>query len=171
MSVSILSLDDEQIASLICGATRSVLFIGPRVSLPLAQAISARWIEMGSEAIQVLLDTDPEICRLGYGTIEGLRLLQETAAKLNCRVHHHPGIRIGVLIWDDKTVVFAPSPLLIEGGSTQFSHPNAIQLTPDGSHGIGLSQSSVQREAQTAALSWQDTHLPNTCRCLCRRRP
>ena len=37
-----------------------------------------------------------------------------------------PGVRIGVVISDDVTMLFAPVPMLIEAGSTTDEKPNAI---------------------------------------------
>src|SRR5215469_15144018 len=134
MSASILSLDDDGLIVLIRAARNKILFIAPGVSMPVARELSARWCEMGAKAAEILLDADPEICRLGYGTLEGLRLLQETSAKLHAKIQHRPGIRIGMLICDNRAIVFSPTPLLIEGGSAQFPHPNAIQFSEDAVH-------------------------------------
>jgi hypothetical protein len=44
-------------------------------------------------------------------------------------VLHQPGVRIGLLIIDDSTVVYSPVPLLVEAGSVQPDKPNAVVLT------------------------------------------
>ena len=128
MGATVQSVDDGYLIALIHATTRNLIFIGPGISHAVAEAISIRWEVMGPDAVQVLLDVDPEICRLGYGTIDGLRLLQEAASRIGRTINHRPGIRIGILISDATTLVFSQTPLLVEGASTQFPRPNAIQL-------------------------------------------
>ena len=128
MGASVISLDDGQLIELMEAAKRRLFFAGPGMSVPVANAISKRWTEMGPDAVQIISDADPEICRLGYGKFEALRLLHETAGRLGSAIFHRPGIRICLLISDDTALVFSPTPLLVEGASTQFPRPNAIQL-------------------------------------------
>jgi hypothetical protein len=82
-------------------------------------------------AIHLVLDVDAEVCRLGYGDkdFKGMELLQAAAAKQNLTVNHHPGIRIGLLIADDTTLIYSPTPELIETESHQPDKPNAIILS------------------------------------------
>ena len=68
-------------------------------------------------AVQVLLDVDSEVCRLGYGTLSGLKLLRDRARSLHATIAHQPGIESGILVSDDATLVFCPTPLLVEGSS------------------------------------------------------
>jgi len=77
----------------------------------------------------VILDVDPEVCRLGYGTIEGLKSIKETAHEVCGVLCQQPGIRIGILIADDTTLIYSPTPLLIEAGSDNPDQPNAIELS------------------------------------------
>jgi len=131
MSAAVISLDDGQLIKLIEAAKRRLFFAGPGMSLEVANAISNRWNEMGPDAVQIILDADPEICRLGYGKVEALSVLHETAGRLGSALLHRPGIRICLLISDDTTLVFSPTPLLVEGGASQFPGPNAIQFDVD----------------------------------------
>src|SRR5207249_4349523 len=86
------------------------------------------WRQLGSDNVKVILDVDSEICRLGYGTMAGLKALQLAAAEAKTLVCHQPGVRVGVLICDDATLIYSPTPLLIEAGSTQPDQPNGVQL-------------------------------------------
>ena len=65
---------DEAIISLINAAHDRVVFIGPGLSESVASAIGARMESPESPklSITVILDSDPEVFRLGLGTIEGL---------------------------------------------------------------------------------------------------
>src|SRR5581483_5621358 len=152
MGATVRSVDDDYLIALIHATTRNLIFIGPGISQSVAEAISSRWEVMGRDSVQVLLDVDPEICRLGYGTIDGLQLLQKAAGRVGATINHRPGIRIGLLVSDATTLVFSPTPLLVEGASTQFPRPNAIQLdfgseSPPDLHGNVLSPAQDRLQA------------------------
>lgn len=125
---SITNVDDGRLVAFIGAATRRVLYLAPGASDEVAKALCEAWGRLGPTAVHVILDVDPEVCRLGYGTLEGLKALREAAAQARTLVCHQPGVRIGLLIADDTTLIYSPTPLLIEAGSTQPEHPNAIQL-------------------------------------------
>jgi hypothetical protein len=93
-----------------------------------AQAVTSAWWRLRKEQVTVILDVDPEICRLGYGTVEGLKLVCEAAKSIGASVCQQPGVRIGLLISDDVTLIYSPTPLLIEAEAKHQDRPNAIQL-------------------------------------------
>lgn len=102
--------------------------MAPGVSGTVADAITETWKRLGRDVVTIVLDVDPEVCRLGYGTMEGLKILKEAARRVNAGVCQQSGVRIGLMIVDDTTVVYGPTPLLIEAGSTQPERSNAIQI-------------------------------------------
>ncbi len=126
--VSVVSLDDGQLMELINEAQDTLLFVSPGVSLRVAEALARKWREMGPESVSILLDVDPEVCRLGYGTIEAIELLQRTASELGHTLRHRPGIRVGLVVTGQATLVFAPIPLLIEAEAISVPRPNAIRV-------------------------------------------
>ena len=69
MGVEVISLDDGQLIKLIEAAKRRLSFAGPGMNFEVANAISDRWNAMGPDAVQIILDADPEICRIGYGAL------------------------------------------------------------------------------------------------------
>ena len=105
-----------------------MVYVAPGVSEPVAQAIAKRLPDLGQLTINIILDLDPEVYRLGYGTVEGLKLLQEAVVKHGGFVRSQPGLRIGMVMSDDRLAVFTPTPLMVEAGSTSSSKPNAIFL-------------------------------------------
>ncbi len=126
---SITNADEAKIVALLASARRRWLYMAPGVTQPIAEAMEALWARLGGASGSVILDVDPEVYRLGYGTLEGLQRLQEAATRhgtLICR--HQDGVRIGLVISDDHTLIFTPTPLLIEAGSNRADHPNAIEL-------------------------------------------
>jgi hypothetical protein len=145
--VSVVSLDDGQLIELINRAESNLLFVSPGVSRLVAEALAKKWLEIEPGAVSILLDIDPEVCRLGYGAIEGIELLQRTAEQLGRTVYHRPGIRVGLLVSDRATLIFSPIPLLIEAESTPLPRPNALLLdatAPDASPTL----TSFRREAE-----------------------
>jgi hypothetical protein len=120
--------DDSSLIEVIAGARERLVFIAPGVRKDVAEALAKAMELLPSKSFHIVLDVDAEICRLGYGSMAGLTLLQEAVAKRNLILRHHPGIRIGLLIADDTTVIYSPTPLLIETGSIQPDKPNAIIL-------------------------------------------
>src|SRR5688572_14759095 len=105
---SVISLTDTELIGLVACANHRILFIAPGLSLPVAQALAHQWEKLGAGAVQVVLDTDPEVCRLGLGDIEALKLLQSTAERLRSRIHQQQGLRIGVVITDETTTIYSP---------------------------------------------------------------
>ena len=60
--------------------------------------------------------------------MEGLEILRSIADTNQVQIQHQPGLRIGVLISDDDTLIFSLPALLVEAGSNQPNKPNAILL-------------------------------------------
>jgi hypothetical protein len=128
MAPSITYVDDNKLIEAIHNARYRLVFLAPGVNQGIAAELTDAWKRLNTEAVTVILDVDPEVCRLGYGTFEGLKTLREAASNLGALVCHQPGVRIGLLVSDDTTIVYSPTPLLIEAGSKQPDQPNAIVL-------------------------------------------
>lgn len=114
MSSPLQSITDDLLIDAISKASSRIVFVAPAVWPPIAKALSKAWHRLGSERVSIILDVDAEVCRLGYGSIEGLQELQSTATGLNQAIGHESGVRICVLIADGQTFVFSPTPQLIE---------------------------------------------------------
>lgn len=148
---TITNADDRKLAALIGRAAQRVVFVAPGVSEPVADALVAAWRRLGRDACMVILDVDPEVCRLGYGTLDALKRLRAAASEANSLVCHQPGLRIGLLIADERTVVFSPTPLLIEAGSDAPDRPNAIE--------IGLPPADVARDLGLGPAGARDRRI------------
>lgn len=118
--------NDQTLADLIRSATRRVVAMAPAFSMAVAEAILDRWRVL--DAVTVIVDVDPEVYRLGYGDFEALDLLEKAAADHGTTLNRHDGIRIGLVIADDVTIVYAPTPQLVEAGPKKSSTPNAIVI-------------------------------------------
>ena len=111
---AIQAITDSMLIEAIEKASNRVVIIAPGVWPLLAQAIGDAWQRLGPEQVTVILDVDPEICRIGYGSLEGLKILQKKATALGEALAEEPGIRICVVIVDDQTFVFSPTPRQLE---------------------------------------------------------
>jgi hypothetical protein len=111
---AIQAITDELLIAAVEAAQSRVLVIAPGVCAPLAGAIADAWHRLGKERVTVILDVDPEICRIGYGEFKGLKILQGAACSLNEAVGQESGVRICVFIIDDQTFIFSPTPRQLE---------------------------------------------------------
>src|SRR4051812_17995304 len=105
---AIQAITDELIIEAISGANTRVVLIAPGVWPSVANAITNAWQRLGPGRVTVILDFAPELCRLGYGSLEGLQILQKAATAVGETLSEEPGIRICVMIVDEQTFVFSP---------------------------------------------------------------
>lgn len=134
--------DDDTMEALIGRAQRRLIIVAPGLSTPIAKAAAKQWRLLGPGAVSITLDIDPEVCRLGYGQIEAVALLARAAAELRTALNTHPGLSIGVVIADDETLIYAPTPQFIEAGPRMDVaapiKPNAIR--------VGLPPADLERD-------------------------
>lgn len=108
--------------------THRLVYIAPGITEAVAEAMSQLMAREHPPALTVIIDADPEVCRLGYGTVGGLKRLQVLATVQMLPIRYQPGLRLGVLVCDEQIFVYSPTPLLIEAGSDRAEQPNAITL-------------------------------------------
>lgn len=125
---SVYHADNESLANTIKLTTRRLLYMAPGVTMAVATQLNNAWERIGIDNVNIILDVDAEIFRLGYGEIEALTMLETKAREKGTIISHQPGVRIGLLIADEEVIVFTPTPLLIETDSKQPDQPNAIRL-------------------------------------------
>jgi hypothetical protein len=125
---AVVSLPDIELIGQINCARRRLVAIAPGFTEPVAREIAKKWCELGANAVYVILDADPEVCRLGFGDLAALEMLQDTAARLHTCIHQQPGLRVGVIITDETTTVYSPAPRLIEAGGQPGERLNALRL-------------------------------------------
>lgn len=66
---SITNADEAKIVAVLASASRRWLYMAPGVTAPIAEAMEALWARLGGASGSVILDVDPEVYRLGYGTL------------------------------------------------------------------------------------------------------
>ena len=108
------AVDDAALIRHIRAAAKCVIYIAPGIHMAVAQALGQRFSEVDLLDVTVVVDPDEDVCRIGYGEIAGLQLLHELANKHHLALKSQSGLRIGVLITDDQTIVWSPTPRAIE---------------------------------------------------------
>ena len=131
---------DTALISMIAGAKRRLVVIAPAFSRAVADALAARFEDLESLDIRVIVDADAEVYRLGFGEREALEVIRDAASRNLLDLREQPGIRIGAIVSDEDTMVFAPISQNIEAGSETAEKPNAVVLH-------GASAESLARSA------------------------
>lgn len=133
MSRTFVSVNDAVLVAAIERAKTRLVFIAPGLRPPVANALVGAMATVPHAAIHLVLDVDAEVSRLGYGDkdFKGMQVLQAAAASHALTVNHHPGIRIGLLIADDLTLIYSPTAESIETENRQPDKPNAVLLTAE----------------------------------------
>lgn len=119
---------DAAVITLIKSAKRRLVVIAPALSKAVASALASRFDDLERLDVRVILDADAEVYRLGFGEHEALEEIRDAASRNLLDLRVQPGVRIGVIISDEDTMVFAPISKNIEAGSETAEKPNAIVL-------------------------------------------
>jgi len=120
---------DEALIELISRARSRLVVITPALTQAVAEAVSRRFDDLGQLDVTVILDSDPEVYRLGFGDQDALETIRVASANSLFDLREQAGVRIGVVISDDTTMVYSPVSKNIEAGSTSVEKPNAVVLS------------------------------------------
>lgn len=170
--------NDEALVAAIDRCQTRLAYIAPGVTTPVAEAIGRLYARSQPPHVTVILDADPEVYRLGYGTEEGITRLRELVEQYQFPLRSQPGLRVGVLVSDDDLLIYAPTPLLIEAGAQSGEKPNAIALggvsteqilDAAGAEGASSTELAAESEIGRGALSASD--MDNTMLDLRRNPP
>lgn len=146
-----ITVDDQFLADKIRLATRRVVYVAPGVGVESAKALVA-W--SGGQAT-VVLDADPDVCRIGYGEVGGLEVIGKGIADGRIEVQRQSGLRVGLLVADDTVLIWAPTAQAVEKTSVD-GEPNALMLTT--SVGTTLADALQQSAAEAFAQGRLDEH-------------
>src|SRR5262249_29725553 len=115
------------------------VLVAPGLSKTVAAALAERIRQDGGpRTLSVILDVDPEVCRLGYGDIETFDLLRPALESRGLDIQTQKGVRIGLVVADAEVMVYSTTPQLIEAGSTSEEKPNAIRITENGAQELAI---------------------------------
>lgn len=150
--------DDKALVDLIRSAQNRLIVVCPAISQSVADALAARLADEGPLSVTVIVDADPEVYRLGYGTEKALDALCAASTLNMFDIRKQAGVRIGMIVSDEVIMIYAPTPELIEAGSTSPSKPNAIMLGGAAADAVAAAAStqSPQLEIGKVALAPAD---------------
>lgn len=125
-----IALSTQSIISKIVQAKEIIVYVAPGIHKEIAESLISA-IKRNIK-VEVVLDASADVCRLGYGTIDGIKLLNENAIILR----NSSGLRIGLLVTDSEAWIFMPTPFVLEEESRDNNSPNAIAISSDETHHI-----------------------------------
>lgn len=120
------TLSSNGLSTLVGEAERSVCLATPGLHEPLAEAIIAKATQIGADLITVCVDFDERVLRMGFGSLSAIQRLRQAGIS----VTSIPGLRMGLLVSDDRGFAFAPTALLLEGEKDTGEGMNAMRLLP-----------------------------------------
>ncbi len=120
-----ISVDAVSIAEDIRHAQHSVCYAAPGIQWEPAVAIVNVANRIGRELIDICLDFDERVLRLGFGDLKAVDHLQ----KAGIVVRSTPGLRTGLLLVDHQGYMFSPTALYLEPDQRTAAAPNAIRLS------------------------------------------
>jgi hypothetical protein len=143
-------------------ADTRVCYVAPGIQVNVANAIIESLKRSPNIELTVSVDFDERVMRMGYGHIEGVRILRDAGIE----VRHSPGFRSAVLIADDSGWVFTPTALYLEGEPQSEETPNALSLSGQQLEEILLRLSPAAKAkaiaaAQTEAESAELNKIPD----------
>lgn len=153
------AIDDNVLIGLIRSAKKRIVFVAPGLYEPVAKALGDRFKEVDKLDVTVVIDPDEEVCRIGYGHEDGLRLVNDYASKNLIGLRAQPGLRVGVLLVDDQTLIWSPTPRSVEAppswDAPQDSLFSASQATAP--NGLMLGSNPAQQLTQAVAAEGSNT--------------
>ncbi len=121
-----ITLNQEVMTELVRKAEQRVCYAAPGIYDWVAEALISVSESLGPEHVTVIVDADPFVIQVGYGTEQGLRRLHDKAIPVRVQ----KGLRIGIVIVDDFAAVFAPPALNVDVFPCA-GVPNAIRLSAE----------------------------------------
>jgi hypothetical protein len=129
---------EQSLIELIRNAQRAIAFVGPGLTLEVAQAMRHVAEQYPSLDLRITVDLDPEVCRLGFGEIAAVEILQNLALRKPGILTQQSGLRLCALTVDGTTVVFPPVPRLVEAPSEgPAAVASSVFISPEDPSAIG----------------------------------
>jgi len=89
---------------------------------------------------------------MGYGDPEALEIIRKASKDAMFDLREQPGVRIGVVISDDRTMVYAPVSRNVEAGSTTEEKPNAIMLEGAATENLAAAAGAAEGETEIGVM-------------------
>ncbi len=78
-------VNEDTLAAAVDQSRERLVYIAPGITAKIVAAMAVAMQGTQPPPLTVIIDTDPEVCRLGYGTVEGLKALQAAGQMLPIR--------------------------------------------------------------------------------------
>jgi len=121
------AVTDQTVAEIIDQARARVVLVTPGLSEVVASAIDGLGKAKDNVQIVLILGTDEDAYRVGYGDQKGAELLRTLVQCPNVTVRSQPGLRMGLLIADEGILFWSPTPKAVESDRAP-EEPNGIQI-------------------------------------------
>ncbi|MDZ7721632.1 MAG: hypothetical protein U5R06_02100 [candidate division KSB1 bacterium] len=117
-------LSSEKANELISAAKERVIYIAPSLKKPVANGLVAAVQNLSPAQVLVIVDNNEHVYRMGYGDIEAMNRVFQSPIT----VQHKSGLRVGLLVVDNRAWSFTPTALYIEQETQSDQTPNAIRI-------------------------------------------
>jgi len=121
-----ITLNQDVMTELGRKAERRVFYAAPGIYDWVAEALIGVSEFLGPENVSVIVDPDPFVMQVGYGTEQALLRLHEKQIPVRLQ----KGLRIGIVIADDFAAIFAPPALNVDVFPAA-GVPNAVCLSAE----------------------------------------
>ncbi len=100
-----------------------MVFMAPGISETVAEAL----VDAHNRSLSVtaILDADEDVCRIGYGEVNGFKYLKDHGDTIELR--KHSGVRLGLLMADKVVTIWSPTPRSVDNDRSP-DQPNAIVI-------------------------------------------
>jgi hypothetical protein len=121
----VVSLNEEALTERIVQAGERVCFVSPGLYDWVAEALVEVAGRIGPERVYGVIDPDPFVIQVGYGTEQALKKVCASGVS----VRRAERVRFGLVITDCRAAFFSPIPLNIEEFPKGAPSPNAVELS------------------------------------------
>ena len=108
-------------------AVQNVSYAAPGILKEPAEALAARARKIGPEMITVCLDFDERVMRMGFGTLDAVKVLRDAGIEIRTI----SGLRTGLIVIDDTGYIFTPNALYLEADKRPDTAKNAMRLSEE----------------------------------------
>lgn len=127
---SFIEVTDEILAKKIEQCRSQLIFLVPALSEITATALKNKGKQNKELTAVLVLDSEDDAYRLGYGDQKGAEILKELIQSENISIRYQTGIRLGLLIVDETVLFWSPTTKAVET-ERESGQPNGIVINGD----------------------------------------
>lgn len=119
-------INTGSLVELISKAEYSLCYAAPGLQPAVAKAIVELAKRISPDLVQIFLDVNEDVLRMGYGEVASINLLKDAGVQ----VKHMPGLRNGLVVSDELGYSYTPTALFLEKESADVEALNGMRLMP-----------------------------------------